>query len=65
VGQLADASTSWAQCYEKAGEICGPAGYDIISQVGEQGAYGQAGSGGGFASTTNNRSRVIKCKGQQ
>src|SRR5438105_1485793 len=48
VGQIASASTSWGQCYERAGEICGAAGYDILSQTGEAGAYGQAGSGGGF-----------------
>ena len=64
IGQLASASTSWGQCYEKAGELCGSAGYDIIQQVGEGGAYGQGGQGGGFVSTTNNRTMVVKCKGQ-
>jgi len=63
VGQLADASTSWNQCYERAGEICGAAGYDILDRTGETGSYGQAGQYGGFVSTTNNRSMVIKCKG--
>ena len=43
---------------------CGPAGYDIIQQVGEGGVYGQGSQGGGFVSTTNNRSMVVKCKGQ-
>jgi len=64
VGQIANASTSWGQCYEKAGELCGPAGYDIIQQVGENGVYGQGSEGGGFVSTTNNRSMIVKCKGQ-
>ena len=63
IGAVANASTSWATCYEKAGELCGPAGYDIISQNGESGVYGQGGNGGGFVSTTNNRSMIIKCKG--
>jgi len=64
VGAVANASTSWGQCYEKAGEICGPAGYDIIQQTGEGGVYGQGGQGGGFVSTTNNRMMMVKCKGQ-
>jgi hypothetical protein len=63
VGAIANASTSWAQCYQKAGEICGARGYDVIQQVGEGGVYGQGGHGGGFVSTTNNRMMVIKCKG--
>jgi hypothetical protein len=63
VGAVANASTSWGQCYQKAGEICGAQGYDILQQVGEGGVYGQAAQGGGFVSTTNNRMMVIKCKG--
>jgi hypothetical protein len=63
VGAVANASTSWGQCYQRAGEICGAAGYDIIQQIGEGGVYGQAGQGGGFVSTTNNRTMVVKCKG--
>jgi hypothetical protein len=64
VGAVANASTSWGQCYERAGEICGAAGYDIVQQVGEGGVYGQAAQGGGFVSTTKNRMMVVKCKGQ-
>jgi hypothetical protein len=63
VGAVANASTSWGQCYQKAGELCGARGYDILQQVGEQGAYAQAGQGGGFASTTNNRMMIVQCKG--
>jgi hypothetical protein len=64
IGAVANASTSWGQCYEKAGELCGPRGYDILQQVGENGAYAQGGSGGGFASTTNNRMMIVQCKGE-
>ena len=62
VGAVANASTSWAQCYERAGELCGTAGYDIIQQVGENGVYGQASNNGGFVSSTNNRMMMVKCK---
>jgi hypothetical protein len=63
IGAVANANTSWATCYEKAGELCGPAGYDVIQQTGEGGVYGQGGNGGGFVSTTNNRSMIVNCKG--
>ncbi len=62
VGAVANASTSWAQCYQKAGELCGARGYDILQQIGEGGVYGQAGQGGGFVSSTNNRMMIVKCK---
>jgi hypothetical protein len=64
IGAVANASTSWGQCYERAGELCGPRGYDILQQVGEGGAYAQGGRDGGFASTTNNRMMIVKCKGE-
>lgn len=63
VGAVANASTSWGQCYQKAGELCGARGYDIVQQVGEGGVYGQGSQGGGFVSTTNNRMMIVKCKG--
>jgi hypothetical protein len=62
VGAAANAATSWGDCYARAGEICGASGYDIVQQVGENGAYAQGSNGGGFASTTNNRMMVVKCK---
>jgi hypothetical protein len=58
VGALADASTSWGQCYRRAGEICGARGYVILQQVGEGGARAD----GASARTTNNRMMVVQCK---
>ena len=63
VGAVANAQTSWGQCYQRAGEICGARGYDILQQVGEGQAYAQVAQGGGFASTTNNRMMIVQCKG--
>jgi hypothetical protein len=62
VGAIADASTSWGQCYERAGEICGARGYVILQQVGEGGERADVSRYGGSARTTNNRMMVIKCK---
>jgi hypothetical protein len=50
---------SWNGCYQRAGEICGKRGYDILQQSGEKGFV----ASGDFASTTNNRTMVIRCKG--
>jgi hypothetical protein len=69
VGAVANASTSWAQCYQRAGELCGAGGYKILEQVGEAGVYSQGGAyvnqnggaAGGFTSTTNNRMMIVQC----
>src|SRR5262245_5657726 len=63
IGGIADGATSWAQCYQKAGEICGERGYTILQQLGEGGARADVGRYGGSARTTNNRMMVIQCKG--
>jgi hypothetical protein len=68
-GRLSAAAASSALngCYERAGEICGKRGYDILSQNEEVGhvASVQASTygGSGFASDTRNRTMIIKCKG--
>lgn len=63
VGAVASASTSWGQCYQKAGELCGARGYTILQQVGENGVYGEAGRYASSVSTTNNRMMIIQCNG--
>ena len=72
VGNIANAQTSWGTCYEEAGRICGSRGYDIIERVGE-GQYSSTAIAGadrntaqayGSATTTTNRTMVIKCKGE-
>jgi hypothetical protein len=50
---------SWNGCFERAGQIFGPKGYDILSKSDENGFV----ASGNNASTTNNRSMIIKCKG--
>ena len=52
----------WSRCYEKAGQICGEKGFEILDKTGgtgmvvagvEYGVYGEAGL---------NRSMTIKCR---
>jgi hypothetical protein len=50
---------NWGQCYQKAGELCGMRGYDVVDQVGERGLV----ASGSNLSTTNNRMMMIRCKG--
>ncbi|MBO0765697.1 MAG: hypothetical protein J2P50_14070 [Hyphomicrobiaceae bacterium] len=57
---------SWNQCLERAGEICGARGYDILTKSEETGvlggsSYNQYG-GGASVSTSKNRSMVVRCK---
>ncbi len=33
-----DASSSWAECYKRAGEVCGNYGYDVVSKDVDNGA---------------------------
>lgn len=59
-----------ADCYAKAGEICGAIGYDILEFNGEQGAQSMgmvsatknAGAGTAFGITKHFRTMIIKCK---
>lgn len=50
-------------CYEKAGEICGSAGYDIAKQDGSATPFFIAGSDGSFtAGSIVSRSVLVRCK---
>lgn len=54
---------TWGACMEKAGEICGASGYNVISNSGEAGVAAGGGVGSFFAGTTMARSMVVACKG--
>lgn len=70
VGAIANSSTSWGTCYQKAGEICGAKGYSVLTKSDEPtfsaigGAYvdRNSGSAGYSAATSNNRMMVVQCK---
>ena len=53
---------SWESCFEKAGEICGSHGYDILSQTGEQGSVASANQSGIYGSSIMKRSLIVSCK---
>lgn len=51
----------WGMCYQKAGEICGLSGYDVLTMNGERGLY-VSGTGGIYGTTTHYRTMTISCK---
>ncbi|MGF7132384.1 hypothetical protein P3T40_003867 [Paraburkholderia sp. EB58] len=57
-----DASESWAECYKRAGEVCGAYGYDVISKDVDNGATSGGTVGGIFGANVKNRSMVVRCK---
>jgi hypothetical protein len=53
---------NWGMCYEKAGEICGAKGYEIVQKSGDS-VWIATGSTSGFAAgSTIARSMTIRCK---
>ncbi|MBI5741438.1 MAG: trypsin-like peptidase domain-containing protein [Nitrospirae bacterium] len=54
---------NWGMCYEKAGELCGSIGYDVIVRSGDQGSSVVANQFGLYGGSIMNRSMMIKCKG--
>ena len=57
-----DASTSWAECYKRAGEVCGNYGYDVVSKDVDNGGTSGGTIGGIFGANVKNRSMVVRCK---
>lgn len=53
---------NWGMCEQKAGELCGARGYDILSTTGDRGVIATAGNGNFFAGTTISRTMLVACK---
>lgn len=53
---------NWGMCLEKAGDICGTRGYDVLERTGDQGAMVGANQYGMYGSTTRTRNMLIACK---
>ncbi len=53
---------NWGMCYEKAGEICGEKGYEVLEKSGDQGAMVSGNQFGLYGGSVINRSMIIKCK---
>lgn len=53
---------SWGKCYEKAGDLCGSRGYDVLEKSGDQGDTLAANQFGLYGGSVITRSMVIACK---
>ena len=53
---------TWGNCYQKAGELWGSRGYDVISRSDKQGAAVVANQHGLYGGSTIQRNMLIKCK---
>ena len=57
--------TSWGTCYEKAGEVCGANGYDVIAGGSDQTTVVAGNQYGLYGGSSANRSMLVKCKSTQ
>ena len=53
---------NWGMCYEKAGELCGSKGYEVLEKSGDQGTMLSGNQFGLYGGSVINRSMIIKCK---
>ncbi|MCK8788170.1 hypothetical protein M0638_27865 [Roseomonas sp. NAR14] len=53
---------SWGSCYEKAGEVCGGSGYDVLNQAGQSRPFVVATQYGVTAGTAEHRGLVVSCR---
>jgi len=53
---------NWGMCYEKAGDICGTKGYEVLAKSGDQGAMVSGNQFGLYGGSVINRNMIIKCK---
>ena len=51
---------NWGMCYEKAGEICGSKGYEVLEKSGDQGTVLSGNQFGLYGGSVINRSMIIK-----
>lgn len=53
---------NWGMCFEKAGDLCGTRGYNVLEKSGDQGDAVSANQLGLYGGTVTTRSLVIACK---
>lgn len=53
---------NWGMCEQKAGELCGAKGYEIVSRSSDTGAMASGSGGSFYASTLHNRTMMVACR---
>jgi len=54
--------STWGECYEEAGELCGARGYRVLEKMGDQESSIGANKHGLFGESSNTRNLIIQCK---
>jgi hypothetical protein len=55
-------ASTWGKCYEKAGDICGAKGYEILEKIGETLTSSSSNIIEEHSGSDVNRNMIIKCK---
>ena len=55
-------SSNWGRCYEKAGDMCGPRGYEVLEKIGENISSSSSTIFEQHSGTDINRNMIVKCK---
>ena len=53
---------NWGMCYEKAGNLCGEKGYEVLEKSGDTGTVVSGNAYGVYGGSVINRSLIVKCK---
>ena len=54
--------STWGDCYEKAGELCGERGYRTLEKLGDKESSIFADKEGLFGASTHTRNLIIQCR---
>jgi hypothetical protein len=63
--QCSGTAGNWGMCYEKAGELCGQKGYEVLAKSGDQGMSISANQLGLYGGSVINRNMIVKYKNTQ
>lgn len=55
-------SSHWGRCYERAGDVCGERGYEVLEKMGETLTSSTSNLIEQHSGTDINRNMVIRCK---
>jgi len=54
--------STWGECYEEAGRLCGARGYRVLDKMGDEESSIYADKDGLFGESSNTRNMIIQCK---
>lgn len=55
-------ASTWGKCYERAGDLCGARGYEVLEKIGETLSSSSGNIIEQHGGTDINRNMIIKCK---